>query len=390
MLAHMPRTARPARILYVITDLQTGGVPLHLHRLATQLDPSEFEPLVLSLAPPGPVADLLERDGVPTASCLARGPLDFPALLRLRRIIKRFDPHLVHSLLFHANIAMRLVGPLAGIPVRLLINEIQTVEIHRRWHLAVDHLTHTLCRLQVGNSTAVVHHLCQQAGIPPEHLLHIPGGIDVTLYDRPQPIPRSQLRVPHGAPLILWVGRMDPVKRLNDLLHALRTINLHPPPHLVLVGDGPERHALDTLASRLGLNQRVHQIGFRSDVPALLATADAFALPSLTEGMPNALLEAMASRLPVVACDVPACREVIRNGIEGLLVAPASPQQLSNALRTVLNDEAYAQRLGQAARARVLAAFSQHASHQRYLELYRNALAKPNIALTCNSRPNVP
>lgn len=390
MHADRPRTARPARILYLITDLQTGGVPLHLHRLATQLDPSEFEPLVLSLAPPGPVTDLLERDRVPTASCLARGPLDLRALLRLRRIIKRFDPHLVHSLLFHANIAMRLVGPLAGIPSRLIINEIQTVEIQRRWHLAVDHLTHTLCRLQVGNSIAVVNHLCQQAGIPHEHLLHIPGGIDATLYDRPRPVQRSQLHVPDRAPLILWVGRMDPVKRLNDLLHALHGIRLDPPPHLVLVGDGPERHAIDTLASQLRLRQRVHQIGFRSDVPALLATADAFALPSLTEGMPNALLEAMASRLPVVACDIPACREVIRHGIDGLLVAPASPQQLSGALRTALNDKACAQRLGQAARARVLSLFSQQASHQRYLQLYRAVLAKPNNTLTSNPLPNVP
>ena len=365
---------RPARILYVITDLDTGGVPLHLHRLVTSLDRSRFDPLVVSLSPPGAVSELLERDGVPTAACGAAHALDLTALWRLGRIIRRFRPDLVHALLFHANIATRLVAPPAGVPRRRIINEIQTVEIERTWHLVVDQLTHPLCRCEIGNSPAVVEHLVRRGGIPREHLVCIPGGIDPRRFTDVTPADRSEWNIPPHAKLILWVGRMDPVKRLGDLVEAFSRLNVNAPLHLLLVGDGPERARVEAQIRRPGLEQRVHLPGFRSDVPALLAAADLFAFPSLTEGLPNALLEAMASGLPVVAGAVPGCAELIDNLINGLLVAPASPEALARGITRLLDDAVLASRLGRAARAKVLDSYTQAACHRRYTALYEQAL----------------
>ena len=122
------RDRRAARLLYVITDLKRGGVPLHLHRLVRSLDRRRFEPLVISLAPRGPVTDLIEREGIPTAALNARHAGDFRVLWRLYRAIGRFRPDLIHALLLHANVAARLVGPPAGVPPSRIITEIQTVE----------------------------------------------------------------------------------------------------------------------------------------------------------------------------------------------------------------------------------------------------------------------
>ena len=130
-----PRTEsadRPARILYLITDLETGGVPLHLFRLVTHLDRQRFDPRVVSLGRPGPVREMLEQRGVPTSTCDAGHALDFLALWRLRRIVRGFAPDLIHALLFHANIAARLVGPAAGVSPARIINEIQTVEMDQQ------------------------------------------------------------------------------------------------------------------------------------------------------------------------------------------------------------------------------------------------------------------
>ena len=153
------------RILHVITDLNTGGVPLHLLRLARYLTEQGETVSVVSLSPPGPVSHLLSEAGVATRSCEAAGPWDWRVIDRLASIIGEVRPGIVHSLLFHANIAARFACVLAGFDRRRLICEIQTVEIERRWHLPLEGVTQGLCRWVVGNSPAVVEHLAARAHI---------------------------------------------------------------------------------------------------------------------------------------------------------------------------------------------------------------------------------
>ncbi len=330
--------ARPIRLTWLITDLEVGGVPLHLHRLATRLAGGQFEVRVISLADVGPVGRMLQRDGVPVDACRARGPWDVAALFRLGRHLRRHRPDILHALLFHANIAARLAGPSAGVPIRRILCEIQTVERERPWHLVLDNLTCRLCRLEIGNSPSVVAHLARNAHIPTARLRCEPGGIDVERFAGARPVSRESLGLPPGVPLLIWTGRLDPVKGLSTLLEAMTLSPLPAETRLLLVGDGQERANIQRRIAELGLAVRVVMLGRRGDVPALLKTADVFVLPSRTEGYPNALLEAMAAGLPVVATAVAGCRDIVVHGRTGLLVPYGDAGALAGALAQQISD----------------------------------------------------
>ena len=354
-------------ILYVITDLHVGGVPLHLHRLACAMRARGYRPIVASLAKPACVGAMLEEDGIEVLSCGACCGWDFPAIGRLTRIIETVRPTIVHALLFHANIATRLAAERAGFDSRRLLCEIQTVEVERRWHLWVDRLTHSGCRATIANSPSVLEHLATHAKIPRGKLRLVRGGIDPAPFQIAKPIDRAALGVPQETPILLWVGRLDPVKGLSVLLEATFSLG---DPFLLLVGEGAERTSLGQLADRLGVAHRVRWLGTRNDIPALLKTADVFVLPSRTEGLPNALLEAMAASCPIVTTDVPGCRDLIDHQETGLVVPYGSPAALAGAIRRMLEDRTTAERLGHQADVKVSNEWHIKNTFDAYAECY--------------------
>jgi len=359
------------RILYVITDLKVGGVPLHLHRLAVNMRERGFQPTVASLAPSEPVADRLEAEGIPVRSCDACGRWDVRVFFRLKRIIRETRPNIIHSFLFHGNFAARFAARMAGFPRDRLLCEIQTVEVERRWHLTVDRWTHGMCRATIGNSPSVVEHLAVAARIPRDRLLLVRGGIDVERIRKARPIDRASFGISTKAPLILWVGRLDPVKGLEILIEAFRVVSDRTDAHLVLVGNGPLRASLCAQVARLGLDSRVHLIGARNDVPSLLAAANLFVFPSRTEGLPNALLEAMAAGLPIITTDAPGCRDLIAHGETGLLVPYGDTISLADSLLSLLRDREQAAKLGQRAHQAVLRDWHAESMYGAYQDVYR-------------------
>ncbi len=363
----------PRRILYVITDLQIGGVPLHLRRLAPAMQKLGHEVRVVSLAPPGPVSADIADAGVPVASCDAQSSWSLPALWRLRCEMMSFKPDIVHSFLFHANIACRLLAPLADVAPHKLICEIQTVEIERRWHLSVDRWTHRLCRLEIGNSPSVVEHLHLEAGLPRSKLALVPGGVDVDEFDCAAPLDKSVLGVAEDSRLLLWVGRLDPVKGLDVLLRGMPEIVGQVPVHLLLVGEGPERSRLEYLIRELGLADHVTLLGARRNVPRLMKTCDVFILPSYTEGMSNSLLEAMAAGRPIVCTDIAGNRDLVSDGESGLTVMPGDPEALARAVLKVLKDPELADRIAARAKTVVREKFDRKMVVDRYLEVYGQA-----------------
>ncbi len=360
----------PIRVFYLITDLKTGGVPLHLYRLVAALDRSEFEPVVACLAPPGEVGLALGRMGIRTLACGARGSWDVRALGRLASGLRRERPDVVHALLFHANTAASLVCPWVGIPARRIIHEIQTVEIERRWHLVVGGMTGRWCRWVVGNSAEVVEHLHRRAHISRSRLRLIRGGVDVARFSGVGPADRHALGIPAEAIVLLWVGRLDPVKGLEDLIEARRRLK-DDRVYVVLVGEGEQEGELRRQIRDAGLIDRILLTGRRDDIPQLLAMADLFVFPSLTEGLPNALLEAMAAGRPIVTTRVPGCQELIADGRTGVLVSPRSPGELADGIRRLIGDRAWSMRLGQNAFRHVADHYGIEATVRQYAELYR-------------------
>jgi glycosyltransferase involved in cell wall biosynthesis len=366
----------PFTILYVITDLETGGVPLHLYRLATHVQRHGHAVHVTCLGPPGPVSDQLLNAGTPTTACGARGVWDLWALYRLRKIIRKIRPDIVHAMLFHANMACRAMALTGALPRRRLICEIQTVEIERRWHLLVDRFTQRATRFVVGNSPSVADHLARHARIDPTRLVLVHGGIDARPYREAQPASRAEFELADDVPLLIWTGRLDPVKGLDDLVDAVARVNRTQPVQLLLVGDGEQREALQLAVRESGASDHIRFAGRRDDVPQLLRMADAFVFPSLTEGLPNALLEAMAAGLPVIATDVPGNRDLIEANATGLLVPARDRAALADAIVKIMNDKSLAERLTANGTAAIDTRFDIAYAYAGYLALYartRNA-----------------
>jgi starch synthase (maltosyl-transferring) len=374
--------AFPVDILYVITDLELGGVPLHLKRIAGAMVERGYKVAVLSLKTVGPVGQALIESGITVMACEGRGGWDLRVVSRLARAIRATRPKLVHSFLFHANVAARWAADQAEFPHQRVICEIQTVEVERRWHLWVDRCTYPNCRFTIGNSPSVVQHLSERAKIPRDRLRLVRGGVDPDPIRQAVPLERTELGLPQGAPMLMWVGRLDPVKGLDHLLVAFRAVADRSPAHLVLAGGGPLRGRLQTQADQLGLGRRVHFLGPRGDVPRLLRSCDLFVFPSRTEGLPNALLEAMAAGCAIIATDVPGNRDLIEHGENGLLVPYGEPQALAAAMTSLLSDPAVARQLGEAAVLTIARHWHIRHTIAAYETLYREVFAEITAPLS--------
>ena len=323
------------RVALVVTDLQRGGTPLRLARLARGLKSAGVDVQVGGLAGAGPVGHELERDGIATFACEASWPRVLGAVRRLTQHLKRIRPDLIHSTLTHANVACRIVGRALGIPV---VSSTATIEVERRWHPTLERCTARLDRGHIVNSAALAEHVSSAFRVPAERIYIVPPFVDPW----PQPIERAVARrmldLPSEAFVVLWAGRFDPVKRLDLLLDAVALLpegNGSPPTResaatlvghggstlLVLAGDGRLRPAIEARVARdARLAGCVRVMGWMDELSPALSAADVFAFPSLTEGTPNAVLTAMAAGLPIVGSAIPALRELAGAEAERLML----------------------------------------------------------------------
>lgn len=340
------------RVALLSTDLERGGYPLRLARMAKALVTVGVEPIVGCLAPPGPVsADLADHD-IKTFACNATSARDIGALRRLADCLRRFDPDIVHSALLHANIAARGLGRVGR--SRPVITSTVTIEQERPWHLWAEALTSGGSDLHVVNSNAVGEHLCRDLGFDRNRLVVIPNAVDFDRIDSIRPADRAEFDIPEGAPLVVWAGRLDPVKGLDTFVDVIVELRSRLDARALLIGDGPEAARITQRIHKAGLVNIVRLAGWRRDVWAWLKTADVLLFPSRTEGSPNTVIEAMACGCPVVAGDIPACRDLIVPGEHGWLSPPSDPTALAVDLFHVLADPAEVARRTARARDRVL------------------------------------
>jgi glycosyltransferase involved in cell wall biosynthesis len=368
--------AHPVRIAFAITELEFGGAERCLANLVTGIDRSRFDPIVCALKP-RPVAgqDLLVRQiedvAVPVHFLNLRSPASFlSGMTKLKRLLRRHETEVVQTFLFHANVIGAFAAKSAGVP--RIFSGVRVAD-PSRWRMILERFAVRRVDRIVCVSQSVADHTASKLGIAPAKLCVIPNGIDLSKMPEAAPLDKRQFGIEPARKLLLCVGRLHEQKGLDWLLQLAPELFRRLPEHdIVIVGDGPERRSLGEIASRLGIQSRVHFVGWRPDVPQWMQAAEILLLPSRWEGMPNVLIEAMGSGLPVVATAVEGVREVLGPLAAGQAVRSGDDEAFINAVYKIAFDSTLKAKLGEENRARIRTEFSLRAMISNYEKLYRS------------------
>ncbi len=372
--------AAPARVLYVITTSDFGGGESFLERLVERLDRRRVSPRVCSLCPAGRAGRRIAAAGVPVASlgmsARPRGGELAAGALALARQIDAEGIDLVHGLLYRANAVAALACRLARRRPPMVWGQHSVLSTEGRGTALAARWTRPLATRVVAVAGALRDEVVARGRIPPGRVVVIGNGVDV---ERFVPADGGERRRALGlAPadvVVGGVGRLAPEKGFAVLVEAVALARAAGAPlALVLAGDGPERGALERLAARRRIGGSVRLLGFDAAPEALYPAFDIFALPSLEEGSPLALLEAMACGRAAVATPVGGVAEIVEPERSGLLVEAGSAAALAGALRRLAADADWRRELGAAARRRAVESFDLAAMVRRHESLYLSLL----------------
>ena len=307
---------------------------------------------------------------VPYFQCRGREGNDPSVVAGLYRIFRQFRPDVVHTHSWGTLIEGMLAARFAGVP-RLVHGEHGTLQTrpYQRW---IQRFAWGRADRLLSVSTRLAERLARDVGFPRSRMLTIRNGVDLDRFaTSDRAAARQALEVGRDVIAVGTVGRLVPVKDHPTLLAAFAlTLTREPRAMLYLAGDGPLRASLVAQAAALGIGERVVFLGHRPDVERVLAALDIFVLSSVSEGMSNTILEAMASGLPVVATAVGGADELVVSGRTGLLVPPADAARFADALTSLAVDSARRAEMGAAARQRAVAEFSLQQMIANYERLY--------------------
>ena len=375
---------QPIKICYLINALHVGGAERALSKTVARLDKSRYETIVCCLWMGGAVTDEIEKAGAKVINLDAKHKLDFGIPFKLYRLLKEHKPDILHSFLFHANMFGRIVGRLAGVPV--IISSERTMGMEGKHRLLLNRLTASLADKIVTVSEAVREFAIAKIGITPDKLVTIYNGVDLSEFSRNPnregiEEARRELGIAPSHVVVGTVGHLEEEKGCEYLLQAAARVSTQDGNvTFLLVGDGSQRAKLENLAEDLSISSNVIFMGYRNDIPRILSVMDIFVLPSLYEGLPNALLEAMAACRPVVATQVGGIPEVVADGETGILVPRRDPGALAGAICVLLEDRDRAREMGMRGRNQVERLFSVETMVAKTEALYEELIGK-NLGL---------
>ena len=378
----MPEPASRLRVVYLIDKMGAGGAQTHLRALAAGLDPERFAPEVVCLMRGGVSADRLREQGVPV-SLLGLSRLYTPGAVRafgrLVGRLRRTRPELLHTYLSAANVFGCAVARGAGIEALITTRRDTGFADGPLMRRALAWTNRWAARVVAVSEDAA--RISREREAPrPERLMVIPNGIDLARFTPRgrRTEARNRLQLTDSARVLVTVGHLTPIKGVDVLVEAAAAIRTAVPEATYLVaGRGSEHERIQRRLEALGLSGCFRLLGNHDDIPSLLEAADLFVLPSRSEGQPNAVIEAMAMGVPVVATAVGGVPEVARHEREALLVEPESPGQLAQACIRALTTPELAGRLGRAGIERARAEFGLETMLRRYEQLYAELAPAP-------------
>ena len=369
------------RVLLLSTSLGLGGADRQILHLANALRAKGYEVRVVSMTPIEEMGQQALAAGLPIMSLnMRRGRADWGSLARLVSLLRSWQPHLLTSFMYHANLLGRIAGKWAGIP--LIVTSIRSERngsAGRDWLMRVTNWMDHCCTT---NSRQVADSLRRRALHPGQKLKVIPNGVDLAALTASMD---ERLRIRHELALapgeFLWlaIGRLWEQKDYPTLLQAFQPL-AGAPARLAIAGRGPLLEELQRQAVQLGIASQVTFLGVRHDIAALLSAADGLALSSAWEGMPNVVMEALAAATPVVATQVGGVAEVVEAGKSGFLVPPGDPDALSREMQRLMSLSVEQRRqMGIWGRDHVAAHYSLQAMAERWLALYEELLMQKGL-----------
>lgn len=367
--------AEPPKVLFFIWALEVGGAERLLARLVQHIPSGRFRAKVVCLSRRGVWAEEVEAAGVPVICARKRTGFDPMILFRLVALIRHEKPDLVNTHLWTADVWARMAAVLARVPV--VVTE-QNVDVWKRWyHRIIDRLLFRGTKVVICVSNAVAEFYRTRIGVPAGKLRVIPNAIDLRTFKSGDGRLREEAGVEPGAYLFVCAARLHPQKGHSVLLDAVRQlVDADVGPFAVLLaGSGPLRGEIEARVRERRLAHHVRLLGLRDDMPSLFLQCDAFVLASLYEGLPLAILEAMAAGLPIVATTVGGVGEVVEHRRHGLLVPPGDAHALAAAMAELIRNPAQGRAMGQAARAIVQRDYSIDVIAERTMAVFDACLA---------------
>jgi len=361
-------------VVHFVDGQAFGGAEQIAAMLLAGLDRNRWRPVLVHHPAPGlaPLLKDAERHGVELRPVPRMGDA-LAGIVQLRRVLRTVRPSVFHA---HLNWPLACRRGLAAAVLARVPAVVATVQLFGGPERCPPSLVQQVISKGVDRFLAVsdwvAHGLWHVSKVPARKIRVVRNGIPLRAFEgRVDERLRAMLSGGSARSLILTPARLDEQKGHKYLLKAAAMV---PEAVFVLAGDGPVRAELEEQARALGVADRVVFLGYREDIPALLAACDLFVLPSLFEGYPLSVMEAAAAQKPIVATAVGGTDEAIRHGETGLLVPPADPAALAKAIRTLLSEPALAARLAAAARARA-AEFSAETMCKQTFEIYDEVLS---------------
>jgi len=377
--------ARRLRVMLAIGDLGIGGTEGQLVQLASRLR-ATFDVSVVCIYGGGRLVAALRSQGVAVSvlgrqPAVWRGKLATPrrfvkallSLWHLYRLLRQERPDIFHGFLYGAYVPGAIVARLAGVGV--VISSRRSLGLfkeRKRVMLAAERIATRFTDLVLANSPAVLADVRAQERIPYDRLRVVWNAVEPPRHRRSRDVVRASFGVPMTATCGVVVANLIAYKGHSYVVEAMPSVrSACGDVHILLVGDGPERARLEKLARDRGVSDLVHFCGATDDVGSYIHAADFGVLPSLQEGLSNAVLEMMAAGLPVIATCVGGNVDILRNEVNGALVRPADPAELAGSIVRVVQNPDLRHRLGAAAKADVEQRFSYEALVANMSAIYR-------------------
>jgi glycosyltransferase involved in cell wall biosynthesis len=371
-------------ILHIYQNSKIGGVQQQLLSLLRAYDREVFNPIFCCLGPKEEMGKEIEGIGI---ECI---PLNrsrynrfsLKIVIDLYRLMKKKHIHIVRTHRYRSNLYGRLAAFLTGVPVIVASVHDNYRKDKRPARRMINRILSKMTDKIVAVSEDVKKDIIRYGKVEPSKIVVIPNGIDTEKFNPKGNFAdiRKEFSIKKGALVAGFVGRIVLAKGLEYLIDSIPYIkeeckNIK----FLIIGEGSLVERLHEQAKENKVYDYIIFAGGRRDIPDILSCIDVFVMPSIAEGLPNALLEAMAMGKPIIATEIGGIPEVIKNGVNGLLVPPRDPRALATAIKGLIGNDQLAAQMGQAARDLVVNKFSMRSIAQKWQTLYLSILQEKGL-----------